>query len=341
MGDMLTVNWSVSHACEITFWEVEPDGKRRKFTTGAVITGAGEGSRGWTLKDYGYGRRAVVAEAVSLWGMGTSECEYYVLKKAADVEVKVRDQDGKPLPGAEVQLDGAVVASTDTTGGCVIPEVEFGEHTVTVTVEGTEQSSRIRIASTQKQHVDFVFTVEKRGVVHLLLVDQQGNPLEGADVYIDGFKEGRTSESGEFSMSVSEGSHYLEAKMQNATAETTVTVQRGQTTFTDLTLYLEVDTFIMVMVRDSEGNAVADAGVYLDNIFLGRTDSGGELTQKVASGTHTLRVEKEGAESYIQNVVLQEGENPFNVQLTQEAPAYGILVLLGLFCIYILQKRKQ
>lgn len=338
VGDMLTVNWSTTHACEITFWEVEPDGKKRKLTTQPVIAGAGEGSRGWTLKDYGYGKRAMYAEAVSIWGMDTAECEYYVLRKAADVDVKVKDQDGQPIPGASVSVDNTVVGTTDSSGAVTVPTVEFGEHAITAAVEGVEQTSRIRIASTQKQYIDFVFTVEKRGSILVRCFNQHGDPVGGADVYADGFREGTTSQAGEFTISVSEGDHFLEAKWQNVSAQTTVTVQRNQTSFADLTLYVEVDTIIIVSVTDSGGNAVADAGVYLDNIFLGRTDTGGLVRQKVTPGSHAVRVEKQGHDPTVQNVNLAEGENTVTVVLTEEAPAYGILTLLGF--LYLLKKKR-
>lgn len=340
MGDMLTVNWEASHACQITFWEVEPDGKRRKLNTQPVLSSGGRGSKGWTLKDYGYGRRAIFAEATSLWGADTAECEYYVLKKAADVQVTVKDQDGEPILGANVLLNGTFVATTDATGTCVIPEVDFGEHTITVTVGDEEQTSRLRIASTQKQVVDFVFTVEKRGTIEVRVFDQQGIPLQDADVYIDGFKEGRTAHDGTFTTSASEGTHFVEVTWQNETVSQSVTVVRNQTSFADLTVYIAVETTLEVTVQDTAGNAVSDASVYLDNIFLGRTDTVGKVKQKATPGPRTVRVEKQGFQSEVQNTTILEGENTVTVVVTEEkagAASTSILVLLGFL---LLLKRR-
>lgn len=338
VGDMLTVHWSVSHAAEITVWEIEPDGFKRKLHTGPIFTGAGQGSRGWTLKDYGYGKRAVYAEAVSIWGMGADQCEYYVRKKAADIEVHVKDQDGQPLSGANINLDNTFVASTTTTGSYTLPDVEFGEHTITVEFNGEEQSSRIRIASTQKQSVDFVFTVEKMGSIQVRVFTQNGDPLE-ADVYIDGFREGRTSPDGTFTVSASEGDHYVEAKWQNEQAGKTATVVGNQTSFVDLTIHTAAATVVTVLVQDSAGNPVSDANVYLGNIFLGKTDAQGTVKETVAPGFNTVRVEKQGYESASKDATLQEGENTVTVVLTSEdAAAYGILTLLGF--LYLLKRRQ-
>jgi hypothetical protein len=340
-GEMLTVNWRVSHASEITFWEIEPDGLKRKLGF-PVISPAGEGSRGWTIKEeYGYGRRAIQARADSIWGIAEAECEFYVVKKAADIEVKVKDQDGEPISGVDIVLDGNLAASTDTMGVCTIPEVEFGEHTITAAFDGEEQSSHIQIASTQKQYVDFVFTVEKRGSINVRVYDQHADPISGADVYVDGFKEGRTSQDGEFTIPVSEGSHFVEVEWQNEKAEKSVTVVRNQTSFVDLTIYFEVETIISVSVTDEKGNAISDATVYLDNMFLGRTDAGGRVAEeKTTPGPHTVRVEKKGYESGTQNITITEGENSITVALAEEkASAGSLLVILGF--LYILKRRRR
>ncbi len=338
VGDMLTVNWEASHACQITFWELEPDGKRRKLNTQPVISSGGRGSKGWTLKDYGYGRRAIIAEASSLWGAGTAECEYYVLKKAADVQVVVKDQDGEPIAGVNVSLDNTPGSTTDAAGTCILSEVDFGEHTIAVMVGDEEQTSRIRIASTQKQVLNFVFTVEKRGTIEVHVFDQQGNFIQDADVYIDGFKEGRTAQDGTFTTSASEGSHFVEATWQNEKASQSVTVVRNQISSVDLTVYIAVETALEVTVQDAGGNAVRDASVYLDNIFLGRTDTAGKVKEKATPGARVVRVEKQGFQSVTQNVILQEGENTVTVVVTEEdAGIASILVLLGFL---LLLKRR-
>lgn len=338
MGDMLTVNWEASHACQITFWELEPDGKRRKLNTQPVISSGGRGSKGWTLKDYGYGRRAIIAEATSLWGADSDECEYYVLEKAADIQVTVKDQDGEPLAGADVLLNGTFVAATDAAGTCVISDVAFGEHTIAVTMGDEEQTNRIRIASTQKQYLDFVFSVEKWGTIEVYVSDQQGNPLQDADVYIDGYKEGKTGQNGMITTTASEGSHFVEVLWQNETASQSVTVVRNQTTSVEVTVYIAVETTLEVTVQDTNGNAVSGASVYLDNIFLGRTDTTGYVKQKATPGSRTVRAEKQGFQSAVQNMVIQEGANTVTVVMTEEkAGIASVLVLLGFF---LLLKRR-
>ena len=340
VGDMLTVNWSVTHNCEITFWEIEPDGFKRKLHSGPIISSSGQGSRGWTLKDYGYGKRSIYAEAVSLWGMDSAQCEYYVLKRAADIDVKVEDQDGQPISGVSVLMDGSAVASTGASGTVTIPEAEFGEHTITASFEGEEQSSRIRIASTQTQHLDFVFTVEKMGSIQVRVFDQGGAPVGDVDVYIDGYKEGRTSSNGVFTTSASEGDHFVEVRWQNERAEESVTVVKNQTSFADLTIYIVGDAFIAVFVQDTAGTPVSNANVYLDTIFLGKTDDQGNVREKVAPGPHTVRVEKQGYESATSTTDVREGDTAVTVVLTPEegeVPVYSILTVLGI--LYMLKRR--
>ncbi len=340
VGDMLRVTWRCSHTCEINFWEIEPDGKRRSLNTVPLISAAGEGSRGWTLKDYGYGKRAIYAEATSTLGYGSAsaQCEYYVLKKAADIEVKVRDQDGEPIAGVTVTVDG-VSAVTDTRGVCTMKEVAFGDHTITVTYGDQQQTSRITIASTQTQYVDFVFTVEKRGSIQVRVFDQKGDPVEDCDVYVDGAKEGRTSQEGELTVSVSEGTHFVEVVWQNVRAQQSVAVVRNQVSFADMTLTIEVETTLAVTVINSEG-PIVDASVYLDNIFVGKTDAQGILKTPTTPGAHVVRVEKQEYESGIQSLNLEEGENSTTVVMTQkEASFYSLLSVLGI--LYLLKRRRH
>ena len=342
VGDMLSVHWTVNHGCEISFWEVEPDGKKRKIATGPVFTGAGDGNIGWTLKDYGYGKRAVYAEAASIqWGSDTAECEFYVRKKAADVDVTVKDQEGIPIPGVTVKLDGAIVETTGDSGRVTIPEVEFGEHTITVELAGEEKSSRIRIASTQRQYMDFVFTVEKRGSITVRVYDQNGSPLSNADISLDGVREGATSQDGTLTLSALEGSHNVEAAYEGETAQKSVTVVKNQTSFADLTIHLAVETTLVVFVRDDTGNAIADANVYLDTLFMGKTDAQGKIEQAVTPGFHAVRAEKEGYDPVTQNTTVEEGKtNSVKVVIPEkkgDAPAYGVLVILGF--LFLLKKR--
>jgi hypothetical protein len=222
-----------------------------------------------------------------------------------------------------------------------IPEAEFGEHTITANFEGEKQSSRIRIASTQTQHLDFVFTVEKMGSIQVRVFDQGGAPVGDVDVYIDGYKEGRTSSNGVFTTSASEGDHFVEVRLQNERAEESVTVVKNQTSFADLTIYIVGDAFIAVFVQDTAGNPVSNANVYLDTIFLGKTDDQGNVREKVAPGPHTVRVEKQGYESATSTTDVREGDTAVTVVLTPEegeVPVYSILTVLGI--LYILKRRQ-
>jgi hypothetical protein len=94
VGDMITVHWEVSHSCQITLWEKLPNGTRRKVSAGPIISGAGEGSKGWTLGDYGYGERLIQASASSVYGEDSDECRFYVVEEKPPHED--RDEDGVP-----------------------------------------------------------------------------------------------------------------------------------------------------------------------------------------------------------------------------------------------------
>jgi hypothetical protein len=94
VGDMLRVHWEASHSCQITFYEKEPDGTRRKLSSGPIIAGPGKASKGWTIGDYGYGRRVIQAYGSSLYGSDDDECEFYVVEDYKEPQ----DTDGDGVP---------------------------------------------------------------------------------------------------------------------------------------------------------------------------------------------------------------------------------------------------
>jgi hypothetical protein len=105
VGDMLKVHWEVSHDCTIIFYEEEPDGMKRKLTTHGIQSGEGHGSRGWTLKDYGYGRRVIHAQATSEYGSDSDSCEFYVVEEEppdADADGVPDSQDNCYNPGCSI-----------------------------------------------------------------------------------------------------------------------------------------------------------------------------------------------------------------------------------------------
>ncbi|MBU7047823.1 MAG: restriction endonuclease [Theionarchaea archaeon] len=81
--------------------------------------------------------------------------------KTASLEVTVKDQDGVPISGAEVLLDGMSQGTTDNTGKLTKDTVEFGEHVAIVRVGDIEKDEIINITSTEKQLVEFVFEAKK------------------------------------------------------------------------------------------------------------------------------------------------------------------------------------
>ena len=237
VGDMLTVQWIASKGGTVTFSLKDADGSILA-DLGSAASGSGRGHSGWTLKEeYGYGKKLIYAETNTSHGGYSAECEFYIVKKVADIVVKTEDQDGEPISGADVLLDNTFEVSTDSSGVCTIREVEFGEHTITAEFEGREESKRIQVTSTKTQYINFVFDIEKIGSIYIRVFDRNNEPIKNAEIYIDGSKKGYTSEEGVFEAPVPEGGHLVEARWQNETEDKQVEVKREETTFVDLIIY--------------------------------------------------------------------------------------------------------
>lgn len=240
LDEPLIVHWKAAHPCEITFW-ILIDEERKELTKNPIDVGAGESYREWPLTaEYGYGEKSVYAEAVSSFGWDSAVCTFFIRKKTADIEVTVKDQHGEPLSGAEVILDTTVIGPT-IAGVFTVKEVEFGEHEITVTYEGTTQKYSLNITSTEKQYIGFVFTVEKTGIVKIFVVNENGDPIEGAVVSIDGITKGQTSQEGLVTSTIPEGSHRVDVQWQDSQVGTSVTVQENQTISVNLTVETDTD----------------------------------------------------------------------------------------------------
>ncbi|KYK35563.1 MAG: hypothetical protein HXS48_20720 [Theionarchaea archaeon] len=121
VGDMLKVHWEVSHPCEITVWEIKPDGYKRKLTSQPIISiQGGHGSSGWTIREeHGYGRRAIYAQATSQYGSDSDECEFYVVEEEppdADGDGVTDDQDNCYNPDCHIVDSKGCPEDSDNDG---------------------------------------------------------------------------------------------------------------------------------------------------------------------------------------------------------------------------------
>lgn len=94
VGEAIEVHWEVSHSCQITFYEIEPDETIRELPAGKINVKAGHDSKRWIIRDYGYGKRKIQVHATSSFGSDVKECNFYVVEEKK--EPPDRDKDGVP-----------------------------------------------------------------------------------------------------------------------------------------------------------------------------------------------------------------------------------------------------
>ena len=78
--------------------------------------------------------------------------------------------------------------------------------------------------------------------MEIFVTNENGNPIEGAAVSIDGITKGKTSQEGLVTSTVPEGSHRVDVQWDDKQVGTSVTVQKNQIISVKLTV--ETDTNI-------------------------------------------------------------------------------------------------
>lgn len=121
-----------------------------------------------------------------------------------------------------------------------------------------------------------------------------------AEVYLDGAPQGRADGQGALTIKAARGNHILKVSLKGKKDfERNVTVVGRQTT--------KIEAHLVEITGELLLGTVPEADVYLDGVFRGRTDASGELSIRVAFGSHLLRIARPGKEDISRSVdVLQE-----------------------------------
>ncbi|NJF26148.1 PEGA domain-containing protein, partial [Thermococcus sp. Bubb.Bath] len=203
--------------------------------------------------------------------------------------------------GAEVYVDGHAIGTTPLTGYAI----STGEHTIKLSKDGYHDYTEtvlINPGETKEVHATLV---EKKGTLHISSIP------EGASVYIDGNYMGKTPQT----LQVLPGTHIVTIAMedyQNYT--TTITVGAGESKTISPTLQ-PVFGYLSLTTEPSS------AKVYIDGSYVGETPLD---MYKLHTGSHTLKIIKEGYQNYTKIVSITSGKTTtLNVKLTELKPTSG------------------
>jgi protocatechuate 3,4-dioxygenase beta subunit len=248
---------------------------------------------------------------------------------AGSLDASIQDSDGNPLSNVKLDISGSTdtTAYTDSSGSTTVSRLNRGEHTVTASKSGYQDaSSDFSIDySGDKESVDLTLNedIVERGQATVTITDQNGNPIEGAEITVQGPSETKayTDSSGETTISrLKTGSYDIEASKDGSNSDTqSFSIDYdGDTESVDLSIDVEEETeqkaSLEISIEDNEGKNMEDAQVTLsDGANRGPkyTDSYGDavFNNLPASRDIDVQVKCYGETENKYNIQIDEGEH--------------------------------
>jgi len=172
-----------------------------------------------------------------------SQFKAYYLDKKAVLEGVVKDQAGQPLQWATVKItDTGLEAVTDSSGryGFLL---NGGGYTVRFMKPGFARQivQNLSILPLTSVTLDKVMAPTGSGYVYGTVTDDDGNPLNSVDVYVNGIMLGTSNASGKFSLTVIAGDKAFKFKKPGfVETQFSQAVEAGQEYGLDFVMYKPV-----------------------------------------------------------------------------------------------------
>jgi hypothetical protein len=353
VGQQYTVYVSVSEDSYVTVKSVKVTGttiiENSKFfpahTNYAII--------GWV--DEPNGTHTITAEAKSLTGVVMQDsCSFNVVggttvittppPQLSTVIVFVKDREGQPISGVNVHLDGTFEGKTDASGILSLSATS-GSHIVTASLGDKKDSRSINVSGSAT--AELILDIAKVGTIMVSIKDQNGQPVGGAELYLDGTLVLSDVQGTCKVPNVNEGSHALKAVKEKSVDVKDIFVEANKTSSVVLTLNMQTIGTLAISVVDGKGNPIAGASLYINNEVVGITNPQGVfIKENLPPGTYTILASKGGYKSSVANsTVTLNAQSSVTILLASEINylLYGGIaggVLLFLALIILIMRRK-
>jgi hypothetical protein len=213
-------------------------------------------------------------------GVEDKQIEYSLLS-GTRFSFAVKDKDTKsPVTGAEVYLNSVLAGKTDERGFLITPVTRAKLYTIEIKKDGYETVSESRIISKS----DALYTAEIAKAplgAFVYVYDDNHNPLNGADIYINGSISGTTNEYGRGTFpDLVFGSYPVEVRKTGyVPSNRTIDVSNKSEDYTFTLAFENAD--LTVYVQDKDLKNIPNASIAIDGATKGLTDDHGQFVTKV------------------------------------------------------------
>ncbi|WP_214083791.1 PEGA domain-containing protein [Methanoculleus sp.] len=263
--------------------------------------------------------------------------------------VQVQDSEtSEPIEGAEVFVDNARAGATDADGRLQLHLERAERYSIKVTAADYQTYLENRYFETDDVLLQ-VDLVKSAYPVSITAFNEAKNPIEGAEVYLNGMFQGKTNEYGRLVFSDLHGGTYqivVKAPGYGDWSETYLITGAGE----DIVAQLGYDrASVTIRAKDPDNNPVAGAAVVIDGQVIGTTDGLGCLnTPLVTNKVYAVTAACEGYRNISVNAEIPLGTTEFTVPLVMEqdfdiwmlAAGVGVVAALLLAVVMIVRRRR-
>jgi hypothetical protein len=282
---------------------------------------------------------AMENKAVQFWLLSGNKYSFVVKDKASKA----------PVQGAEIRLNSVLAGRTDERGILSTPIARGKEYTIEIRKDGYEPFTE----KTAISEADALFTAEMTKAAlgaFVYVYDENHDPVNGAEIYINGSLSGTTNEYGRGTFpDLVFGSYPVEVRKTGyipSGRTIVVSNKSGEYTFT---LPFE-NAVLTISVQDKDQKSIPNALIALDGTASGQADEHGQLETRVKfNQMYNITASHDGYQSVsVQKQVVQGNATDsvtISLEKTMDFGFIGtiviiIIVVLVLFAVFKMFRRK-
>jgi len=253
--------------------------------------------------------------------------------------VQVLDAEtSAPLKGAEVYIDNARAGETDADGRLQLHLERAKRYSFRVTAPDYQPYQESRYLE-----VDNVFLPVRLSKseypVSITVFNEATKPVEGAEIYLNGTLQGKTSQYGRFTLSnIHAGAYEIVVRAPGYAAWSEMRQITGQGE--DIVAELGYDrASVTVRAEDPDRNPVVGAVIVIDGQVAGVTDSLGHLkTPLVTNKVHAVAASREGYRNISIDADIPLGITELTIPLVMEKefPVWALVAGIGVVAVLLL-----
>jgi hypothetical protein len=262
----------------------------------------------------------------------------YSLLSGNRLSVVVKDKITKvPVSNTEIYLNTVLAGKTDERGILNTPVTRGNLYAIEIKKDGYETFSESRTISES----DALYTVEisKASLGAFVYVyDENQNPINGADIYINGSLSGTTNQYGRGTFpELVLGSYPVEIRKTGYVASNrTLVVSNKSEDYTFTLSFVNAD--LTVYVQDKEQKIIPNATILIDGTRSGQTDDHGQYMTKVKfNKLYNITASKDGYQpASVQKQIIQgNATSSVNISL-EKTMDWGFIGIIAIIAIVVL-----